>query len=581
MEQIKFLDHFIRIYGIQGLSDYETKITSSQYKNEQFLDQVNLEMVHIKKFFKTSLLNLARKNYIIDSPSLALNLLKNCLQQANVPFEIVRTSKNNFLRLNQVNKTLVDYINKPVEDISHQMENVIHEEGVVGSVGKSPIGSRPEPMDFCEHMSKCVVEKVFVPENLIWTDNTGSSDPLTVMCLHDDPKIVFTQDVCMIRRIFDLIVETDEHWIVEIPIVRQWDVVYQFEEPKYLIQVIEGSKTENKEYFFRKKDSYLQNKVDYNGCIDRYCVRIGNEVFPISLAETNSIGNGLNLVACQLVCCYLQIYYQKSAVMSPDFLKSSLMLKYVGGLLYTDVRKRAAFAKIFYKQTDSFNRDNRREFLEKPVCGRETYLLRGKSQFDFKTLRIHDFIVENQFSVRNLDGTVFNNLIAGVAIMMGGNLIMNQPNYQLKKIVFDGVIPDAIGMTYHETVFKIILYQPLLDDQFVCIEQKFVDLSMYQKNRMGSIPWLAKYGEDVGVMFKDGMSHIVSKEQLTRLAPMVILDTITFDRDVIEKGKAVEVFDLTPEQISMIENDPSVIDKDYGKKPKQVTESDLIEDSDL
>ena len=90
MEQLAFLDRFVRVYGFKNIADYETRITVSQFKGLQikqnFLKQINNEMDNIKKYFKTGPLNLARKKYIIDSPELAMSILKKCLEQAGINY---------------------------------------------------------------------------------------------------------------------------------------------------------------------------------------------------------------------------------------------------------------------------------------------------------------------------------------------------------------------------------------------------------------------------------------------------------------------------------------------------------------
>ena len=63
MDQLIFLDKFVRIYGIKGLNDYETEITTGQYKDtEKLLQRINQQIPQIKKLFKTSQLNLSRKS---------------------------------------------------------------------------------------------------------------------------------------------------------------------------------------------------------------------------------------------------------------------------------------------------------------------------------------------------------------------------------------------------------------------------------------------------------------------------------------------------------------------------------------
>ncbi len=62
--------------------------------------------------FKTGSMNLARKDYRVDTVGLAFSILKHCLKQANVPYESVH-------RLIPVNNMLVKYIKHPMNHILH------------------------------------------------------------------------------------------------------------------------------------------------------------------------------------------------------------------------------------------------------------------------------------------------------------------------------------------------------------------------------------------------------------------------------------------------------------------------------
>lgn len=106
MEQLSFLNKFLIGFGINGLSDNTTKISQSTVSDE-VIKHVNDNIPEIKKLFKTGSMNLARKNYRVDSVGLAFSVLKHCLKQANVPYESVHTKTNNSMRLIPVNNMLV------------------------------------------------------------------------------------------------------------------------------------------------------------------------------------------------------------------------------------------------------------------------------------------------------------------------------------------------------------------------------------------------------------------------------------------------------------------------------------------
>lgn len=130
MEQLKFIDKFVKLFGFKNIADYDTKITVSQFKNTKkntmtFLNNINKQMDNIKKHFKTGPLSLARKKYVIDTPELAMSVLKKCLQQANIGFEIKKTKKANFVRLIPTNKLLSKYIIN-MDNICQHVENIDH-----------------------------------------------------------------------------------------------------------------------------------------------------------------------------------------------------------------------------------------------------------------------------------------------------------------------------------------------------------------------------------------------------------------------------------------------------------------------
>jgi len=119
-EQIDFLNNFVRFYGFKSISDYDSLIKMSSINN---IDNINNVMTDIKKLFKLSGLNLSRKKYIIDSPNLAFCLLKNLLQQTNVPFDIIHKNDGNYVRLVPQNNILMNYINQHMINIIHNNIN--------------------------------------------------------------------------------------------------------------------------------------------------------------------------------------------------------------------------------------------------------------------------------------------------------------------------------------------------------------------------------------------------------------------------------------------------------------------------
>jgi hypothetical protein len=116
LEQIRFLDTFITYFGFSSVSDYNTQVKSGK---DVDMSKINESIDDIKKLFKLSKLNLARKKYKIDSNNLAFSLLKNLLQQTNIPFETTHKSDANYMRLVSQNKILMNYIDNPMNNIVH------------------------------------------------------------------------------------------------------------------------------------------------------------------------------------------------------------------------------------------------------------------------------------------------------------------------------------------------------------------------------------------------------------------------------------------------------------------------------
>lgn len=123
MEQIQFINSFVTFFGFKSISDYDTEISQAKFKSKNketsLINSVNLNMTQIKNLFKTSSMNLSRKSYSVDSVQLCFSVLKHCLQQANIPFEMVHRKDGNFMRLIPINKMLVNYIENPMNDIVH------------------------------------------------------------------------------------------------------------------------------------------------------------------------------------------------------------------------------------------------------------------------------------------------------------------------------------------------------------------------------------------------------------------------------------------------------------------------------
>lgn len=119
LEQIKFVEAILPIFGITGFKDYNTKVVNKDITQDK-IDVLNKGMDDFKRFFPTKNFNLARKNFKIDSSSLALSFLKNCLSHIGHNFECSRDRGVPYMRLKPFNKLLQEYI------IQKEMSDIVH-----------------------------------------------------------------------------------------------------------------------------------------------------------------------------------------------------------------------------------------------------------------------------------------------------------------------------------------------------------------------------------------------------------------------------------------------------------------------
>jgi len=118
MDQIKFIDHFVTIFGIKGIDDYETRIYSSQFTAPApILERINDLMPEIKALFQASQLQLSRTNYQVENMTVVFGLLKNLLRQANIPYDIIKSNSRTYLQLKPPNNALREYIETKMESI--------------------------------------------------------------------------------------------------------------------------------------------------------------------------------------------------------------------------------------------------------------------------------------------------------------------------------------------------------------------------------------------------------------------------------------------------------------------------------
>lgn len=125
MEQLEYVNKLVKIYGYKGLNDYKTKVSSYDIdQSPSIIKSLNeTEIPNLKKHFRYSDFALTKYKNVITNGTVALGVLKKVLQQANISFDIVKSSKHNYLRLSQPNILYSKFINSLNMD---QVENSIN-----------------------------------------------------------------------------------------------------------------------------------------------------------------------------------------------------------------------------------------------------------------------------------------------------------------------------------------------------------------------------------------------------------------------------------------------------------------------
>ena len=75
LEQIKFVDKLLPMYGIDNLKDNKNIINVNMITSDD-INHINTLIPEFRKIFPTKQFNLGRTKYIINSKSLAFSFLK-------------------------------------------------------------------------------------------------------------------------------------------------------------------------------------------------------------------------------------------------------------------------------------------------------------------------------------------------------------------------------------------------------------------------------------------------------------------------------------------------------------------------
>lgn len=441
MNQLVFLDNFVKLYGFKGLDDYDTEITTSDYKDsDKLLQNINGQMPQIKKLFKTSQFNLSRKDYKVDNVALSFSLLKKCLQQAQIPFEIRHTNKCNYLRLIPINNILVKYIDHKMNDIVHEME-------------KDEKKVNPKNIDY----RKDILEK-YPP--LYHIDDKDYYKNESVALLHTLLKNP-ANSICGKQKIYidlcnELKVQND-YVIKEIRIPRSADLVFNF-----------SYKLCNNNHII----------IDSN-VIKSVWLIIGNQIITKDLSELSAFNNAFPIIRAPYQELKIVFFMDKNYL---DILTlNKLYIKYYEAVLDGLPRNTLICCHYRYNDNVTFNgnfgtgnlsyiTDNRLEYICQP----------NKNTVDFNVQRYHDLIYNFKISLINSHFEEFDEKPDFTEITFNG---MNY--YDIESFVEDSPLP-LCNLQYTEIRLRVTTH---IKDCFVKIEYSGKNITDEIKQRLSGTPF--------------------------------------------------------------------------------------------
>ena len=115
-EQIKFIDtKLLPIFGLKNIIDYNNFIKCDidiKGEESQFIIKINDLLSEIKTIFPVKRFNLHKTDNKIKSYKQGINILKMCLEIANINYVLDKFNNDKILRLNSTNLFLYRYIEK-------------------------------------------------------------------------------------------------------------------------------------------------------------------------------------------------------------------------------------------------------------------------------------------------------------------------------------------------------------------------------------------------------------------------------------------------------------------------------------
>lgn len=125
-KQIKFIDtKLLPLFGLENIKDYVNYIKCSLYdenEEKEFIKKINDLLIDIKTIFPVKRFNLHKTDNKIKSYRQAINILKMCLEIANITYTVDKLDNKTILRLTTINLFLYRYIEK-MEKTSELRQN--------------------------------------------------------------------------------------------------------------------------------------------------------------------------------------------------------------------------------------------------------------------------------------------------------------------------------------------------------------------------------------------------------------------------------------------------------------------------
>ncbi len=112
-KELQFLNTFVKYFGFYGITDYKynldiNSLTVSEQKT--LFKKINISIKKIEQLYSLRDFNLGRYDNEVTTVSVAIAVLKKCLQKTGIPYETNRSKGKPVMRLKSFSKMLMVYI---------------------------------------------------------------------------------------------------------------------------------------------------------------------------------------------------------------------------------------------------------------------------------------------------------------------------------------------------------------------------------------------------------------------------------------------------------------------------------------